>query len=216
MNSIYQIIKIEALQDFKNRYVLSGYLLYLVAVSYVIFLSITSEVSRPVWVALYWITLIFGSINALMKSFYKESKGLALYYHMMASPRTIILAKMIYNLFTNIVIAFVNFGLFTLFLGNPFESDLRFIYVIVMGASGIACLLTFMSAISSKTDQAQTSMAILSLPLLIPLLISLVNLSLQLNMPVMQETGYIWLIPLGLNFVIFSLAVLLFPYLWTE
>ena len=62
-------------------------------------------------------------------------------------------------------------------MGNPISNTISFVLCIVLGSSAIASLLTLIAAIASKTNNGGGIMAVLSMPLLFPLLINLIKTS---------------------------------------
>jgi heme exporter protein B len=90
-------------------------------------------------------------------------------------------------------------------LGNPVSDRPLFIVVILLGGWGFASLLTLISGIASRAGNSTMLMAVLSFPVMIPLLLL-----------ILQVTGYAidGLDRAVLNVVAFVMSWLLFPYLW--
>ncbi len=70
------------------------------------FLSVVS-IAPITWNALFWIIMLFASINAVSKSFLQESKGRQLYIYTIASPLALIISKTIYNVLLMMVLTIV-------------------------------------------------------------------------------------------------------------
>src|SRR5690606_19352162 len=97
LNQVKFLVKKELLLEWRSKYALNGVLLYVVSTIFVCFLSRVS--ANPVtWNALFWIIMLFASINAVSKSFLQESKGRQLYIYTIASPHALIISKTIYNI----------------------------------------------------------------------------------------------------------------------
>ena len=62
-------------------------------------------------------------------------------------------------------------------MGNPILDRISFVLCILLGSSALASLLTLIAAIASKTNNNGGIMAVLSMPLLFPLLINLIKTS---------------------------------------
>ncbi|HNL06997.1 MAG TPA: heme exporter protein CcmB, partial [Chitinophagales bacterium] len=58
--------------EWRQRYALSGILLYVVSTVMVVYLSLSNP-QPAMWTAVLWIILLFASVNAVAKSFMQES-----------------------------------------------------------------------------------------------------------------------------------------------
>lgn len=168
-----------------------------------------------VWNTLFWIILLFTAINAIAKSFVQERAGRQLYYYTLASPQQIILAKIGYNTALMLVLALLGFTVYAFVLGNPVHDIGMYLLTLVLGAVGFAASLTLVSGIASKAENPATLMAVLSFPIILPLLIMLLKLSKNaldgLDRSVSwDEIGVI----LAIDVIVLTLSWLLFPFLW--
>ena len=91
-------------------------LLYVISTVFVCYLSFRNVVSVPVWNALFWIIMLFASINAVGRSFIQERKGRLLYYYSIASPQAFLLAKMAYNSLLMLVITFLAYAISRIYI----------------------------------------------------------------------------------------------------
>lgn len=212
-----QLLKKEFTLEFRKKETLFGVLLYIVSTVYLNYLVFNQIIDDTTWNALFWVILLFASVQAASRSFHSESNRQFLYYYQLCSPKSIILSKVVYNMILLGALGLFNFFVYTLFLGNPLENSATFILVTVLGASGFAAVLTMVSAIASRTSNNMALMAILSFPLLMPLLITLVKTSTfaLVGSDWTDIVPYISLLGL-LNLLVLSLSLLLFPYIWQD
>ena len=217
IKEILYLIQKEWLLETRQKHAISGILLYILSTVFVCFLSFEKINDQATWNALLWIIILFVTTNAANKSFQFESGEKQLYIYTLVSPQAIILSKIIYNTILISLLSLVAYGVYSLLLGNMVQNHLIFFIAIALGSSGLSSLLTTNAAIVSKTDQNAAMMAILSFPLVLPLLITLIKISR------LAATGQGWeacssllLILLTLNILIAALSYLLFPYLWRE
>ena len=169
------------------------------------------------WVTLFWIILLFTAVSAVAKSFLQENKGRMLYYYSIAHPRSVILAKLIYNSLMMFLLAVAAMILYVLVNKSPLSNLPFFIGVALLGSVSFALSFTMMSAISAKANQNIALMAILSLPFIIPVLLLLIKLSqaaLLTHMEVFPYRDFLLLFALDLMMIV--MAILLFPYLWRD
>tara|TARA_B100000795_G_scaffold3879_1_gene2666 strand:- start:13371 stop:14027 length:657 start_codon:yes stop_codon:yes gene_type:complete len=203
--------------NWRERYALYSMLLYVVSTSYVAYLSFEGIISDNSWIALFWIIVLFAAMNASLQSFKRELNEQALFFYTLAKPRAIILSKTIYNSGLLVFLTLISYCIYSLFLGNPITAHLSFILCIILGSSAIASTLTLVAAIASKTNNSSGLMAVLSIPLLFPLLLNLIKTSkLCLNQDVYFFAGSQLLFLALLNIVSVLLSYLLFPYLWRD
>ena len=217
LKEISALIQKEILLEWRQRYALGGMFLYVVTTVFVCFLSFKNVIDTNAWNALFWIIILFASVNASAKSFLQESKGRLLYYYTLSSPQAFILSKIIYNAILMLILSLTCFAFYSLFMGNIVDNLPLFGLIVVMGSVGISSLLTMISAIASKANNNFTIMAILAFPIIMPILITIINLSKH----VIDGTDFTYNLKYFsvlflLDVIVAVLSYLLFPYLWKD
>lgn len=216
VNQIKHLIAKEIKLEMRNKYALGGILLYVVSTVFVSYLSFKKIVTPATWNALFWIILLFASINGVAKSFINETRGKLLYLYTLVSPQAVILSKIIYNSMLLSVISILCLLVYSLFIGNLIQDLPLFLLTLLLGSFGFSSLLTMVSAIASKTNNNFTLMAILSFPIMVPLLMVLIKLS-KNAIDGLERWDYNYLLVLVfLNMIIVALSYLLFRYLWRD
>ncbi len=216
VSEIKYLLKKEILLEWRSKYALNGILLYVVATVFVCYLSF--KTTPPlVWNALFWIILLFAAINAISKSFIQESKGRLLYYYQIASPQAIIIAKIIYNMLLMILMAIIALMFYSIVFQNEVGDKLLYFAGVILGAISFSSVFTMISAIASKANNNGTLMAILSFPVIIPVLMLIIKLSKNamdgLDRSVsLDEIGVLT----AINLIVITVSLLLFPYLWRD
>ena len=209
------LLQKEFLLEWKQKYAISGILLYVSCTVFIIYLA-ALEMEAGVWNSLFWIIVVFSSVNAVAKSFVQENSNRQLYYYQLVSPLAVILSKMIYNTLLLWVLSGLAYGMFSLFNPSPVEYGDRFLVAILLGGMGFAITLTFVSAIASKANNGATLMAILGFPVMLPILIAVLKISrnaLVLSMGSIQGSISILM---AIDLLLLALAIVLFPYLWRD
>jgi len=89
--------------------------------------------------------------------------------------------------------------------------------ILLLGSIGFAITFTFVAAISAKAQQSATLMAILSFPIVIPMLMLLLSLT-KISLGLMTDTTYYRDILglLSIDVILGALVMVLFPYLWRD
>jgi len=214
---IKYLIGKEILLELKQKYVINGILLYLVSTIFVTYLAFDRIIDTDTWNSLFWIILLFVGVNGISKSFIQESPARHLYYYTIASPQAILLSKVIYNLLLMTILSVFSFLLFLLLMGNLVINIPLFLIALVLGSLGLASTLTMVAAIASRASNNFSLMAILSFPIVLPFLATLMKVSKSALSEVQWTGNYSFIvILLTINLTVVILAYLLFPYLWTD
>ena len=211
------LIKKEILLEWKQKHAFTGILLYIVSTIFVCFLSFKRIIDPDTWNTLFWIILLFGSVNAVAKSFIHESRDRQLYYYTIASPEGIILSKIIYNVLLLGILSLASFFIYALLLGNVVADLPLFLVVILLGSTGLGTVFTMVSAIASKANNSAVLMAILGFPLILPMLLIIIRLSKNAIHGFSWDQSYQYgCVLLLLNLIVVVLSYILFPYLWRD
>lgn len=215
-SQVKHLIKKELLLEWRSKYTLNGVLLYVVSTVFVCFLSFVS-VDKITWNALFWIIMLFASINAVSKSFLQESKGRQLYIYTIASPIALIISKTIYNVLLMTLLTLIALGFYMLVFDRTPEDLPMYILAAILGSLSFSTIFTMVSAIASKAGNGGMLMAILSFPIIIPVLVVLIKLTKNaidgLDRSVSWDEVGILLV---INVLVMAVSLLLFPYLWRD
>lgn len=212
------LIKKEFLLEFRQKSTIGGVLVYVVGTIFVSALCFAGKLDKPTWNALFWVITLFTSVTISGKSFLKETGGQALFNYLHYSPAQFIASKILYNMAFMLALSLVTFFFYGFFIGSAVDNLGLFLIVLVLASTGLAGVLSLMSAIASKASGNFAIMSILSFPVLMPLILVVIRLSKQ------AVDGIEWagvstslLVVLGaLNILTVALSLLLFPYLWRD
>ncbi|TDS15748.1 heme exporter protein CcmB [Sphingobacterium paludis] len=219
MNTLQQIKTLvykDIVLEWRSKYAINGILLYVVSTVFVCYQAFKS-VDTFVWNALFWIILLFASINAISRSFVQESPHRQLYYHTLVSPRAVILSKIIYNSLVMLVLSIIAYAVYAVTFKQPIGDPLLFTCAVLLGSISFASVFTMISGISAKAGNNSTLMAVLGFPVIIPLLIVLIKLSNNALTGLDRgiSSGEL-VVLLAINVITITISLLLFPYLWRD
>jgi heme exporter protein B len=218
LDEIIALIRKEATLEWRQKYALNGILLYVVSAVYITYLSIGVKggtVQVPTWNALYWIIILFSAVNAVAKSFIQENQGRQLYYYMIASPEAIIISKIVYNTGLTLLLSLLGYLVFSVVMGNPVQDQPMFLLNLVLSAVGFSACLTMVSSIAGKAGNNGTLMAILSFPILIPMLLLAIQISKNAIDGLDRGVSLDKIVTLlAINGLVGATSYLLFPFLW--
>jgi heme exporter protein B len=217
-SSVQILIRKEIQLEWRNKYAFSGILLYVAGAVFVCFMSfnVKKGVVHPItWNALFWIIILFSAVNAVSKSFSGEREARNLYYYTLIDPVSLIISKMIYNTMLLLVLGALGFGFYTLVMGNPVQDNLLFVICLALAAIGFASALTLVSAIASKAGNNGTLMAVLSFPVLLPMLLLIIKISKNALDGLDRSVSFDELLVLAaINAIVVAISCILFPFLW--
>lgn len=145
------------------------------------------------------------------------SSGRMLYYYSTVHPLQLVAAKLLYNTLLLWTIHLLTALVLSVLVGNPVQDMPWFLFTGAVGILGFSGILTLVSAIAQKASNQSTLMAILSFPVLIPVLVLVIKLSKQALDGLDRSLGYESLGSLlAINALVVAVALLLFPYLWKD
>ncbi len=212
------LVKKEFLLEFRQKSTLGGVLVYVVGTIFVSALCFRGHLDKPTWNALFWVITLFTSVTISGRSFLKETGGQALFNFLHYSPRHFILSKMLAAMVFMFLLSFITFFFYGFFIKNEVENLGLFFVVLLLASTGLASVLTLMSAIAAKASGNFALMSILSFPVLMPLLLVVIRVSKQAVDGIeWAGVGYNFIVILvALNLLTLALSFLLFPYLWRD
>jgi heme exporter protein B len=109
------------------------------------------------------------------------------------------------------------FTVYMLFFTNTVGDLLYYLFIVLLGSTSFSTVFTMISAIASKAGNNGTLMAILSFPVIIPVILLLIKVSKSAMDGVDRSLGYGNVgILLAINAIVITLSLLLFPYLWRD
>lgn len=121
---------------------------------------------------LFWLVIYFASVAGLGQSFIKEEESkTSLALRIYAPPLSVFGGKLLFNLLLLIALEIVLVPLFAMLIGLDIRQFPLFITVLAMGTIGLACSTTIVAAIIAKASIKGVLFAVLSFPLILPVLI---------------------------------------------
>lgn len=211
---LIHLVKKDFLIDWRQQSPLTGIVLYLSSTIFTSYLAFGGFISNDSWNALFWIIILFTSVNAISKSFTQEDRRNH-YYYFLCKPSLIIGGKLLYSTAYLILLALIAFIIYSLLLGRPAFDLTLYGFNLLLGCIGISAAFTLISSISAKATNKSVLMAVLGFPVIIPVLV----LAISNSNKIME--GFIWvqiqgnvLSLLSVDVIIIALSFVLFPFTW--
>jgi heme exporter protein B len=214
MNRILSLIATEARIELRERYALSGIVLYVLSSSFIVF-SIWKQLPAKEWGLTFWVIFLFCSLMAVVKTFGRENEGRYFYYYTLFHPLELFIAKVVYNLLLLLFIFLTLWFVLYVMAGNHILRFGWFLTTGLMASLGLSFLLTLITSIAIKTQQNASLTAVMSLPLMIPLLINILRLTAYASGTTPDENPWNEMMMLSsIISLVIAMSLWLFPYLW--
>ena len=158
----------------RERIVSMGAFAVLAAVLFNFSIDTTATRPQDVGAGLIWMTLVFGGLLGVGRTFHLEDQDGAM-QGILTSPTpkdAIFLGKTLANFVLLFVVSILVLGVFWLFFSLDLGSSLgMLVFVLGLGSLGFVALGTLFAAMSTGTSMGETLLPILIFPLLLPMVI---------------------------------------------
>ena len=216
LHFILLLLRKEFLLEFRTRSAISGIFLYVISTLFVVYETFV-KIQPNVWNTLFWMILLFVAVNAMVKSFVQEKGNRVLYYYSLLNPSHVLIAKIVYNTLLLLVLSLLIWGLFIFFGDNPVKDMGLFLLILFLGSFGFSVTFTFLASLVAASNQSSTLLAVLSFPLIIPIILMLVKISAH-ALRLIQDTAVSGdlAILVAIDLLLCGVALLLFPFIWRD
>lgn len=214
MQRILTLVSTETRIELRERYAISGILLYVLSSAFIVF-SVWKQLPAREWGLAFWVIFLFSALMAVLKTFGRESEGRYFYYYTLYHPLELFQAKAIYNFLLLLFIFCLLWFVLQVMAGNPIVRFWWFVSTGGVACLGISLLLTLISSIAIKTPHNASLTAVMALPLLIPFLISILRLTAYATATTPDENPWNeFSLLASVTFLVTAMSLWLFPYLW--
>lgn len=174
-------------------------------------------IDKALFSSLFWLIVIFTTIQGISKSFLTMNKGHFLYWHQLLSPVEFLITKLIANFLLMFLFTIFSMFIFLVIHGLMVDDIFSFLLIAVVTGTGISSVFTISSSIAAKTDHPGMILPVLTFPLVVPLLLIGVKASKKAT----DGLGFITLLPetlilIMMNVLIVILGILLVKFIWKE
>jgi heme exporter protein B len=175
------VFRKEVVAEWRSRVALNAIGLFgvttLTAVAYQIGPYKIQEQDRPFLLsALLWIILFFAATSGLARVFVKEEDAhTAKALRLAARPLAVFGGKLLFNLVLLLALYALIVPLYCALMGYSVRGVVALVLLLVCGAAALAATSTIVGAIIARASGSTTLFAILSVPLVLPLLVMLIQ-----------------------------------------
>lgn len=221
MNSkSYNLFKKDLRSELRTRYAVNSLAMFIIVAISVILFSIGQErISQSLTAGLFWVVIFFTAMSGLARAFVsEEERGTALTLQLIAAPSTVFTGKLIFNIILvfamNTVIAILYSAMFEAFIVKNFA---LFFSSFVLGNIGLAVSSTIIAAIIAKAGAKGTLYPVLSFPILLPLILTSVQLTLfAFDGTSFERAKFELAIVVSYDVIMLTASYMLFDFIWKE
>lgn len=190
----------------------------LAAVSYAVGPYRISAEDRPFLLsALLWIVLLFASMAGLDRTFVKEEENrTAPLLRLSATPLAVFAGKLLFNLALLYALTAVIVPLYSALMGFSVALPGRLVLLLLAGGFSLAVITTTVAAIIARATTRGSLFTVLSLPLLLPLLIFLIQGTRGAAEGDLEAVADALRAVVSLGGVMTVVAAALFPAVWLD
>lgn len=214
MYSVFKLVKLFFVLEWRQKYAVQGVIVQMFASVILIFLCL-NLIEIQVWNALFWLMILFNTMNNIARGFISESEGKMIYYHSICKAESLILSKIIFNSLVSLFLLLVFTIVYSVVLGFKIKWIFAFVILSALFTIGLSSVFTLVSAITQNAGNNYILIPVLGLPLMIPLVMITVKCSKKILSQVLVSSAYYDVgALLLLDFMIIYLAVILYKFLW--
>lgn len=216
----YSLFKKDWQSELRTRYAVNALAMFILVTISVILFSIGSEkISEYLTGGLLWVVIFFSAMSGLSRAFVsEEERNTTMTLQLIASPTTIFSGKLIFNLLLVFIMNFAITILFQiLFPSFVIKNFILFFISFVFGNIGIAVSSTIIAAIISKASSKGTLYPVLSFPILLPLILTLLELTKFAMDGNSVEASLVEIaVLICYDVIMLTASYLLFDFIWKE
>ncbi len=206
--------------ELRTRYALNALLMFVLTTVSIILFAIGNETpSADILSGVFWVIVFFSAMSGLSRTFIaEEERGTVMTLQLVARPLSVYAGKLCFNL---ALLAALNVFTVLLYAAVITNFTIRSYAIIVpamtLGTVGLASASTLIAAIISKANTKGTLYPVLSFPILLPLLLSVIDATRKAveGAPFTEALGDLQVL-ISYTVVMITLAAILFEFVWRE
>jgi len=219
IKGITAVFKKDMQAELRSRFALNSVLAFVGAALLLILFSLNVDQLPPTpQSGIIWIIILFAALLSLSRSFVAETEKKTFnLLRLHANASDVFGGKLLYNFVFILGVNGTTFALYIFFLGLPVANLLTLILTLVLGTIGLSAISTMLAAIVSQADRKGAIFSVLSIPLLFPLILILVDATKAalLEGAVASFWNNFWAL-IGFAGTTITAGFLLFDYIWED
>lgn len=217
---ILAVFRKDLRSELRTRYALNALVMFVITTLSVILFALGNEsVSPEILSGVLWIIIFFSTMSGLSRTFVsEEERGTVMTLQLIARPLTVFVGKLAFNLVLLIAMNAFTVALYLLFISSFSIGNYGiFIITLVLGTMGLASASTIIAAIIAKANTKGTLYPVLSFPILLPLLLTVINATkMAVEGSATSEAYGEFRVLVSYLIVILAVSTVLFEFIWKE
>ena len=220
ISKAYALFKKDFSSELRTRYAINSLAMFIIVAISVILFSIGNEpINQNLTGGLFWVVIFFTAMSGLARAFVsEEERGTTATLQLIASPSTVFSGKLLFNIILvfcmNAVIAILYSAFFEEFAIKNYP---LFFLTFIIGNIGLAVASTIIAAIIAKAGAKGTLYPVLSFPILLPLILTCVQLTLfSFDGTSFEESKFEIAIIVGYDVIMLTASYMLFDFIWKD
>lgn len=220
LTSTTMIFSKEFRSEIRTRYALNALVMFVITTLSIILFALGREtVSTDVLSGVLWIIIFFSTMSGLSRTFVsEEERGTSLTLQLIARPSMVYFGKLAFNIVLlsgiNVLTVVLYLIVITDFIVRSYDV---FVVTMVLGTIGLSSASTIIAAIIAKANTKGTLYPVLSFPILLPLLMTVIKATvLSVEGAPFEEALGEFQILISYSVVVTAVSYLLFDYVWKD
>jgi heme exporter protein B len=206
--------------ELRTRYAISALLMFVVTTISIILFSLGSEGARPdVLCGMLWVVIFFSAMSGLSRTFVmEEERGTAMTLQLTSRGSAVYFGKLLFNLVLVTGLDILTVALYALLINGFVIKTLSiFAVTVLLGGVGLAAAATIIAAIIARASTKGTLYPVLSFPILLPLVLTVINATrLSADGAFLEEAYGEFQILISYIVVVIAISTLVFDYVWKD
>ncbi|HEX9614667.1 MAG TPA: heme exporter protein CcmB, partial [Bacteroidota bacterium] len=178
LNRIYAVFLKDLQSELRTRYALNALVMFVITtVAIILFALRGDQPSTTVLAGMFWVVVFFTAMSGLSRTFVsEEERGTTMTLQLLAEPSVVYFGKLLFNVVLTLTLVLGVTVVYMIVFPGFVVGDLGiFLATLLLGSLGLASAATIIAAIIAKTGSRGTLYPVLSFPILIVLLMTVMN-----------------------------------------
>ncbi|MBM4170068.1 MAG: ABC transporter permease [Ignavibacteria bacterium] len=218
--STYALVLKDFRSELRTRYAINALTMFVVTAVAVIMFALREETpGNDVLAGMFWVVVFFTGMSGLSRSFVsEEERGTSLTLQLVASSTVVYFGKLLFNVgLTLAMVLAVTILYMIVFSGFVIQTFSIFVVTVVLGSTGLASAATIIAAIIAKANTRGTLYPVLSFPILIVLLMTVMSATAKALDGMELAAAYgDFVVLVSYSLVMTAGSWILFDYVWKD
>jgi heme exporter protein B len=206
--------------ELRTRYALNALVMFVLVTLSIVLFSIAGEsVSSSLLAGILWIVIFFTAMSGLSRTFVsEEERGTVMTLQLISRSSSVYFGKLMFNLSLILSLNIFVVVCYLFLMGGFVVKNFSIFWVtIFLGSVGLASASTIIAAIIAKANTKGTLYPVLSFPILLPLLLTVMNATrLSVEGAAFGDATGEFQILFSYSVVVITASYLLFDFVWKD